>query len=222
MPNLNIPEESRPALAKLARLNAGSLAELVQLLEKAPSKFSVDDLVAEVSPRTKMIEPSETRAIVESLRELALVKAVVEIPTERFIEDVSEAMASGDAIVLNESERSALQGALKALLALRSIDLPAKARSLLIDNENTFCRARIITDIRPVFGPDVLSQPSTAAIVNTLRLTYHHGPALRSFFIALDRDDLDTLSEILERAKSKTETLHRFLSKSQLEPIDLD
>ncbi|MBI4265744.1 MAG: hypothetical protein HY657_15320 [Acidobacteria bacterium] len=222
MPNLNIPDEARPALAQLARLDAGSVTELVRLLEKASLSISLDDLVSEASQQIKTIESGDVRTIVESLRQLAVVKAVAEIPTERFIADVAEAMGVGDDVVLSETEQQTLRGTLKALLAIRSIDTPAKARSLRIENENTFCQARVITDVRPVFGSDVLSPPSTAVIVNTLRLTYHHGPALRSFFVALDRDDLDTLSEILERAKAKTETLHRFLTRAQLEPIDSD
>jgi hypothetical protein len=222
MPNLQIPAEARPALAKLARLDDRAVDELVQALRSASPNIGVDELVARVSKQVKSIAPVDTKAIMDSLREMSLVKSVAEVPTERFVADVGEAMISGDDVVLTESERDSLQRALTALLAIPSIDTPAKARSLALENANTFCRARILTDIRPVFGSDILSEPNAAVIVNTLRLTYHHGPTLRSLSVALDRDDLDELSDLLDRAKSKTETLHRFLEKSKVEPIDFE
>ena len=155
MPNLQVPDEARPALARLARLDSRAVSELVQLLEKASPKLNVEDLTAAVAAEAKSVQPADTKTIVVALRELALVRAISEIPPERFISDVADSMAAGDGVTLNEDERTALVRTLSALMKLRSIDTPAKARSLVIDSENTLCRARIITDVRPVFGADV-------------------------------------------------------------------
>lgn len=225
MPGLTIPDEDRPGLQKLARLDEDNFTQLATAVERAPLRSQPEDLTSVIAAELKGLPQHEIASMVESVRQLAMVRAFVEVPLEQFIVDVADAMSipgdqEGETRLLEKREIETLTSRLTKLLSTPSIEIPSKARSLMTEHENSFCEARILTDIRPVFGSDVLAKPSTAVLMNTLKISYHHGTSLRSFFVILKRDDLDQLSELIDRAKAKTETLHRFLSKAQLEPID--
>jgi len=75
-------------------------------------------------------------------------------------------------------------------------------------------QARILTDLRPVFRADAQT-PAAHVIVHNLKLSYRSGFNLeqRDFFIALDHKGLDTLTVVLERAKSKDAALEKLSEK---------
>ena len=77
-----------------------------------------------------------------------------------------------------------------------------------------------MTDMRPVFGSD--EKPAGAVVVHTLKLTYHEGPkrSLREFFVAMNRDDLDELREVLDRALRKQSELSHVLAQCGLPDLD--
>ncbi|HEX9699669.1 MAG TPA: hypothetical protein VGD06_09440 [Acidobacteriota bacterium] len=102
----------------------------------------------------------------------------------------------------------------EALRGGDALEVTAKALTVLQDNERYFMQARILTDLRPVFRADAQT-PAAHVIVHNLKLSYRSGFNLeqRDFFIALDHKGLDTLTVVLERAKSKDAALEKLSEK---------
>jgi hypothetical protein len=118
---------------------------------------------------------------------------------------------------LRETEWDSLAACLVQALGLhKTLGLSAKAIHLLGDNEHSFHRARIVTDIRPVFGEDAAQGPSAAVIVQLLNLTYFAEDGSHSITIALDEQDLDNLGRALERAQNKYRALKKTLSEAKI------
>ena len=206
----------------LASLSEPAFAELHTALATAPMRFRSAELAKAVSPTGSHLAKSDAEVIVEALREMAMIRATAEVELEEFVEDVIVGMVVRAGDKFGESEQGALRERLQRLLALQSVVAPAKARSLLIDYANYLCRARIFTDIRPVFGSDVGQTPDTALVVHTLKLSYQQGSSLTDFFVVLDRSDLELLSELIDRAKRKENSLHAMLGAAGLEPLSTD
>ena len=91
------------------------------------------------------------------------------------------------------------------------------------DHENSFCDAKILTDLRPVFGASAEVQPEGIVVTHTLKLEYHDDRgAHRKFYVALNQDDLETLRNVLERADKKANSLQalsEFIPENHLFPF---
>src|SRR5207253_649802 len=89
--------------------------------------------------------------------------------------------------------------------------LATKVYDLSTGDERTFCHARILTDLRPVFGPNLEDGPKAMLVVHHLKLAYHgDSDKHQEFHISLDADDLETLKKIIERAETKAKSLKSF------------
>ena len=91
-----------------------------------------------------------------------------------------------------------------------NFDIVAKAWDLKTDDERVFCGARILTDMRPVFGPNVKDGPKAMAVVHLLKLGFDRvGDPKRhnEFHVSLDAEDLGSLRKLIERAEDKASTL---------------
>ena len=76
------------------------------------------------------------------------------------------------------------------------------------EDERVFCQARILTDLRPVFGQVIEDGPKAMVVVHLLKLTFHKGSEKhQEFFVSLDGDDLKTLRGLIDRAEAKAKTL---------------
>lgn len=75
----------------------------------------------------------------------------------------------------------------------------------MVGNANTFCRARTISEVRPVFTEGDALKPEAAIIVHQLNIVFHSGPKLdeNEFFVTLDSEDLIALKNVVDRALRK-------------------
>jgi len=88
-----------------------------------------------------------------------------------------------------------------------SLGASARALDVFFQRVNPFCRARILTDLRPVFTRDA-SSIIGAMEIHTLAITHHeivshYELGDREIFLSLDRDDLLELKRLCERALEK-------------------
>ena len=79
-----------------------------------------------------------------------------------------------------------------------------------------FCNAKILSDIRPIFGPKIESGPVAAVVTHTLKLGYHEEGEHKQFFVVLDDADLVTFQEVIQRAREKSDALDNLLGASKL------
>ncbi|MDR3402512.1 MAG: hypothetical protein P4L99_08440 [Chthoniobacter sp.] len=94
----------------------------------------------------------------------------------------------------------------------------AKALDLSYDHAQLLKRARILTDIRPIFDREATTIQG-AVISHTLRLRYDDLDGEHSISLALDRSDVESLAEECKRALTKCEVALQFVKKTGLPPI---
>lgn len=116
---------------------------------------------------------------------------------------------------------SGFKADLEALLACdESLGVTAKALSVRSEYAAIYCRARIVTDVRPIFGPDPTTAPLAAVIVHTLRITYHDGDSHKDFYVALDAGDLRQMRELAERASKKEASLKAEIVRTRMRYLE--
>lgn len=221
MSNLTIPNEYRSGLSKLLRLNRESIPELVNALREAPLKFYRTDLSSAIKDKVRSVPPDDLNEIVESLWSLEYVRASSDVDMDQFLDDLHEAVVR-EKVAPTTLDRADLEARVRPLLEASSISTPAKGRSLLMEGR-TYCRARVLTDIRPVFdSDDVVRGPRAALIVHNLRISYHEGRGVRDFTVLLDSGDVDALIDALMRAKTKQQRLKGLLDEAKTPYLDVD
>jgi len=108
---------------------------------------------------------------------------------------------------------------IERMLASPIVSLYAKARDLAFDFERLYARARILTDIRPVYDDDK-NIIIGADITQTLRLDYFTSEAdTNTITIALDTLDLKQLKTFCEDALKKANVARRLIESSGLEVV---
>src|SRR5207248_2689610 len=126
-------------------------------------------------PKVPNVSPEDVARLMESLQSMYAVQAYHEVPLEEFVSDIADAFRSNKE--LDSSTESKFRVRLAETLNIAPLRVAAKAALLHADHEHTFCTARILSDIRPVYDDGVKGPPSGAIITHTLKLDYHDGPS---------------------------------------------
>ncbi len=214
--SLRIPERDRSALAKLAALPIALVDMLAQALEREPPTLSYEDLEARVSERVTDIPNSDVQSIVDLLMTLYSVKNAFDAPTAEFVTEIAES----ESLDFSREVRDRLRDYLKQLLSIESLIITSKASDVLLTNENNFHGARIVSEVRYLFGDNVESLPTAAVINHVLKITCHEDSKLTDIYIGLDTVDLANLKAVIERAQQKGDTLRSMMANAGIKVID--
>jgi hypothetical protein len=221
---MRIPDRYKPGLSLVASIPEASYVEVLGAAKTAPSTFSNNkELSAWMSSGARSISPGNIEEIVDSLTSLYRLRLRVNVPITRLAEDAATA-AREQIANFTTAIGTPFQDRLASLLVLDSLNvLTAKARELQTESERVFCEARILTDIRPIFGIQLGTVPEAAVIVHTLKIGFHDAEtsAHKEIFIALDSDDIGTLKKIAERAEEKARILKSMLDAAKLRSVEL-
>jgi hypothetical protein len=206
MPTLEIPERYVAAVHKILRLDDKAVEEIRLNLEReSQSGVGQDDI------RSIMSRSVSDPEIAEGLVSLYVVKSSRELPTEELAEAVCGAAErqARDLRPFTQIERTRSKDNLLKLLSVNRIAVLSKALDLQTGDERSFCDVRILTDLRPVFGPTISEGPKGMVIVHHLRLSYHRAglPRHENFYVSLDAEDLKMLHKVIERAEQKANAL---------------
>lgn len=217
MASLSIPEPIRKTLAQIASLNENQVKELLDSLRATAPAVYRADVISSVIQRVQSLPPSAIEEIVEALFGLSVGQFGSEVSMLEFVEDVAG--------VLPESEgekRELFKQRLKDLLDAGCLRVGAKAYDLIFEHEHNYLSARVLTDLRPVFGESPDAAPIGAMIVHTLKINYVQASQHQTFFVALDARDIKKLTETLERAKSKASSLKTMLASTNVPYVGID
>ena len=216
-----IPDRYRPGLAAIRSLDDEVFAELVVALDHAPRLARFSAFSSRLASEVKGLNKRQIDDIIALLFSLSLSRADAEIPAEKTATEVLDAMrASGrEDLKLSGEEESRLKSRISMLIDISSVKVSAKASRVSTDYPRTFCEAKILSDIRPVFDKPE-EKPIGSMVCHTLRIDYHEGGEHKEFFIALDMDDLRELKKTIDRAETKTASLRSFLNASGIADFD--
>lgn len=217
MAEITIPELYESGLAIIVGLSDDSVSELVFALETIPSKLFPYTLAHEIAHSVQSIPVDDLSEVIETLQSLYLTRVHHEVSAEEMADDIAEAATENglsEQLRVSGLDRDKLKDRLTRLLSIEALEILAKALGILRNNQTVFHEARIITEIRPVFGTSVEEPPPAAVILHMLNITCHGTEGHKEFFIALDTDDLEVLRDVIDRAETKAESLKTMLNKA--------
>jgi hypothetical protein len=222
---LKIPPRYKDGIVVLAALNEASFSEVYEALKKAPSALATSaDLIANIESEVKTLSSTDTRKLITALTSLLRVREKADVPAETFADELYLVVEKENVSLGPNETADIFKSRLVQFLSLPSLNVVAtKAKELLYEVERALCEARILTDLRPVFGSDVSARPMAMMVVYTLKLSYHEGPKgeIKEMFMALDADDIAKLKRMLERAETKTAGLASYLQQAGIKSPDL-
>lgn len=203
-PPLRIPPRFLPGLTALASMEDETVEALQAALQEVPEVLSTDRLVEHVRDAAPALPDDQA---VETLEALLSLMTLLPEDGEGVI-NLARDVADSPDLDLTDEERQTFVERLTPLLELDSLTLAARAFDIVSEHDRVFHDARILNDLRPVFGPDPADGPKAAVLVATLKIDYHvtRGPVDSAYF-ALDQTDLLRLRDVVDRALAKHASL---------------
>jgi hypothetical protein len=210
---LRIPPRYKPGVEAAAALSADGVEQLAEALRVVPRHLTTRRLARDVSAVVPDLSVDAAAEMIEALLSL------IALPPE---DSPSPASLAGDVawsqdLTLGDAEREAFATNLTTLLSLETLVLAARAHDVVTEADQVFHDARILTDLRPVFGADITKGPRAAVLVANLKIEYHEarGPINTAFF-TLDHADLVRLRAVVDRALVKTTALQSMIDRMDL------
>jgi len=218
MVKLQIPQHYESGLMKLRNLEEDSFQALRKALDETSPVFEPQKLAAILAPQVRAIPEGDIDEIVETLISLLRAQSYLDLSTTEIAQYVCEAMLQSENrnLRLDDRECAEFQERLISFFATESLTYPAKVSEVVSDHDHVYVRARVLTDLRAIFGPNIEEAPKGAAIVHVLRLVYRQGRKSEKFYVALDSQDLKSLISTLRRALSKEESLRHLLEAANI------
>jgi hypothetical protein len=215
---INLPESVRPKLLKLASMDGAKFEQVVAVLQRLAPIIDADDAEA-LGREAGLEQPTDFALMTEAALNLAGGKVATQLDLPTFVQEALRALRESREAEGVEIPEAQLGDRLARLLSIESVAISAKALSILYDYERHVSDFRILTDIRPIFADDVITQPLAALITHALKIQYHETDKLHDFYISLDSADLRDLQSHIERALAKELALQATLEAAHVRGI---
>jgi len=220
---LHIPDEHRDPLVRLNNLSRASVDTIVAALKDCKPTFVVENLTKALVKRAKLSQ-DDARNLMWLLVSLYTVMDSSGYGVDAFLDELIQAAKSQikdtKTPVLKNWEP--LRANLRRLLTLGTLGVSAKALGVMVDHAQVFRNARVISDLRPIFGSDPASKPEAATLVHTLKIDLRTKEAQRAFYVAMDSRDLQILRRAIDRALEKDKALRKVCSASNITFLDVE
>ena len=209
MAYLRVPPRFLPVFRKLLGFPPEALSALEAAVAKEQPTLKIRDLADSVAKSVPQIPASELYEILILLGSLSIELTRKENNLAKLLKEVEAAVAKEEDLCgLMKEGWPRVEPVLKGILSMeKTFGITAKARDVMTDHQRLMCEARILTDVRPIFLPEVGGSPTAAVVVHTLKVSFHIGKDLEEFFVAMDHEDLAELKKAVERAEQKEAAL---------------
>jgi hypothetical protein len=213
---LRIPEEDLPAIATIKALSAASIDELVAAINSAQLTRDLAALAKLITKKVPSIPGERLPLLLDALYTLYYIRELSGVKREVFLEDLIDSIQSNPKVAVANKDISKFRVLLSKLLDIEAFNALSKGGRLQRDGERLYCDAKILSDIRPVFGVKPTSRPVGAVVTHTLKMGYHKGGDHEEFHVILNSEDLLGLNELVARALAKDKTLRDLLAEAKL------
>ncbi|HEX8354691.1 MAG TPA: hypothetical protein VF611_17420 [Pyrinomonadaceae bacterium] len=217
MASFRVPAEQASSVAKLISLPHDVLEELSSALQNASTSMSLEETIREIVLTIDSLQEDDKAYIASVIYSLYMVRASSELTLDEFAEDILESIgesAHEELLKVPEETVENVAPYVRNLFSSDPLFISAKAVLILYENNFIFSGARVLTDVRHVFGEDLSESPKAAVLVHTLRVQNLRGKPNDSVYIALETNELQKIIDVLERAKQKAEILQATLEGS--------
>jgi hypothetical protein len=222
MKTLRIPKQYEGGLVLLKQLPENSFRELVDALTNSPPVFDGALLIRHLASSVKMVKEKDLNDLMEAVISLRMAQSDLDLSTADLVKSLCETMKKSDKehLKLNDEECDTFHSRLSTLFAIESVTYPVKTSEIISDHDHIFVRARVVSDIRTVFGPDTEQLPKGAAIIHMLNIEYQQGARTEKIYMAMDAQDIRSFILTLQRALSKEANLKRLLDVAKITYIE--
>lgn len=218
---LRIPSRHAPALAKFLTLPPEETAMLLKAIREGGPSSDISGLVEIIAGKLS-IERGRVGEIIDVLISLQGAREDLGLSVTDFVSTLRSALESsdhGDLKRLTPDWESFSKTVSAALADDTALAVSAKAADVMTEHAKQFCTARVLTDLRPVFHGEIRKNEPLFVTVHTLKVVYHENGQHLEIFIALDRDDLEQLGKIADRAIQKEDSLKELASDKGLKTL---
>ena len=221
--NIQVPDPYLAGVAAILKLDDASADALVQALDDPPRTLNRQTITDALEPKLHGIPRDDALEIISVLISMSSVIEVLEADPSDFVEEVlADLRQKRENLQLPDEALEGASGRLNTLLRHPGLSNVSKARSILRDCPHAYCRGRVLTDVRPIFGDGPDAPPTAAVIVHTMRISYHERDEIRDFYLTLDSSELGKLKQLIDRAESKQKALEATLKSVDLPYISAD
>ncbi|HEY0077924.1 MAG TPA: hypothetical protein VGB73_04700 [Pyrinomonadaceae bacterium] len=193
---------------------------MLSALEHIPARIRQHRIFDDSTLKLKTISPEEMKGIREAILPVIASQGNIKESVSDYVDSIATSLKEDNRenVKWTDSDKTfkRFKERLTALFSIESLQLVAKAHDVLLEHARTFSRARIISDIRPVFGDKVEEPPIAAVIVHMLNIAYVDSGKRKEFVVALDTKDIQLLMDALKRAQDKTESLQSVIASTNM------
>jgi len=211
---LGIPPRFRVALNRIAGLSDADLEALGNALSTLPAFPARSAIRASIASVISADEEGDNDRVTDALLNLA-------VQRRRWSADeLASLIASSSVLEVPAEQRESFERFISRATQAEALLSAARGLDVVFDREHIVNEARILTDIRPVFGDEVEPHILGAAVINTLSIDYHTAAGPQKVQLAVDERDLKRLQAAIERALKKRSALRELLSASETQYFD--
>jgi hypothetical protein len=215
---LAIPKQLATAVSSLRELSDEAADQLIEAL-RLTAVWSFEELHDTVEQVTGDAEQAQSISV--ALLNLVHLRRLHLASPEELRLAVSDAMErqTDERWSGVEVERwNQLGPKLDRLLSTNSLHALEKVLDLRYNHENVLGRARLITELQPVFG-EAVDEIQTFLVAHTLRLEFTRANRGETLSLALDDQDIDLLRRECERAVEKAKAVRSQLAERKLNVV---
>ena len=211
---MKVPDRHVPAFQTILEMGESDFSALFAALNGAEWSARRSLLVDLVHKETGLCV-SNVKALIDAVMELAAVGYRNGLAAQRMAARVT----GSSQFKASEDIKEHFAYRIESLLSCDVVRLRSKASSIGAEHERIFVKARVLTDLRPLFdGNDVERLEPQGALLSHTLVLHFIGPEGRhgDFYVVLDDEDIEVLQHAAVRAAKKSEALKRKLQASGL------
>lgn len=222
---LQVPERQTRALARILRFSKKERKQLIDTLKATKPTLLGRKFISVWAQRANVSE-DEAQEVLQLMASLYISLDVAGKSIETFVEEVCDAIkaSKNPTLQVKNVKWTELKSFFAKILTLdNTLGVTAKATDIRMEYGNVFCTARILTDLRPVFGRDVEKGPAAAVVIHEAKITFHEDGSTdraKDFFVALDLEDIQQLKKLLDRAILKEERIKAMAEKGGINVLE--
>ena len=215
MTSLRIPTPHRRPLERVASLTTDEFDLLVQCLTPDSLDLSRTEISQSVEKNLTFDDPATTIDAIIGAWAFGRTGGLT-------TEETAARVAESETLDLPDPARATLLSRLQSIFSCEAIDLFAQAASLASEEDRVYCESQSFTDLRPLFTEGVETDVRAAMIRHSLNIKIHVEDRIETIALSADRRSLIELSETIDRALRKGESLLEIAQKAGIRVIDLE
>jgi len=220
-PTISIPDRDRDAVLKVFQLSASKRERLLDSVATLEPAFEMDSVVEHLA-ETEGVDPETSRITAQVLLNVHATSEYTGESVDFIVDRLGEAVKEfPKGSKITRAQIGKTKQFIISALANNAFAISIKASRVMTRHANIFLKSEIISDVRAVFGSNnEVDFPEAAVVVHNLNIIHNADDENKSFYVAMDYNDLIILKRTLERAIEKHRKLSSMIEHSGLNYLE--